>query len=113
MVPKVRERRIRNKYKGLVTIRLRGDQLHCRIPMLSRAHPWRSIRLGLGRSSNHFYHNMANHTCLARLLSANAQWAKDVSYAEPQFFNEAAKGQSPKVRSSFCELFGMSGSRLL
>ncbi|OSD00755.1 carbonic anhydrase [Trametes coccinea BRFM310] len=34
---------------------------------------------------------------LARLLSNNAQWAEDVEKAEPGFFAESAKGQSPKV----------------
>ncbi|EIW56303.1 carbonic anhydrase [Trametes versicolor FP-101664 SS1] len=34
---------------------------------------------------------------LARLLSNNAQWAEDVDRAEPGFFAQTAKGQSPKV----------------
>ncbi|KZT18507.1 carbonic anhydrase [Neolentinus lepideus HHB14362 ss-1] len=34
---------------------------------------------------------------LARLLSANAQWADDVARAEPGFFDAGAKGQAPKV----------------
>ncbi|KAI0633169.1 carbonic anhydrase [Trametes polyzona] len=34
---------------------------------------------------------------LARLLANNAQWAEDVEKAEPGFFAETAKGQSPKV----------------
>jgi carbonic anhydrase len=34
---------------------------------------------------------------LARLLRANSQWAKDVHAAEPRFFDDCAKGQSPSV----------------
>ncbi|EPQ50288.1 carbonic anhydrase [Gloeophyllum trabeum ATCC 11539] len=34
---------------------------------------------------------------LARLLSANAQWAEDVARAEPRFFDECAGGQVPKI----------------
>ncbi|KAF9454631.1 DNase I-like protein [Macrolepiota fuliginosa MF-IS2] len=32
---------------------------------------------------------------IERLLSSNAQWAEDVKLAEPDFFIESAKGQSP------------------
>jgi len=34
---------------------------------------------------------------LEKLLSVNFQWAKSVEAAEPGFFAESAKGQSPKV----------------
>ncbi|KIP01124.1 hypothetical protein PHLGIDRAFT_38394, partial [Phlebiopsis gigantea 11061_1 CR5-6] len=34
---------------------------------------------------------------LTRLLTSNAQWATDVSRVEPAFFEQCAKGQSPKV----------------
>ncbi|KAI0925969.1 hypothetical protein AcV5_008552 [Taiwanofungus camphoratus] len=40
---------------------------------------------------------MAHDPVLARLLANNAQWAADVDKAEPAFFAESAKGQSPKV----------------
>jgi len=39
----------------------------------------------------------SDYPVLARLLSSNAQWAKDVSAAYPTFFPTSAKGQSPKV----------------
>ncbi|KAF9053192.1 carbonic anhydrase [Panaeolus papilionaceus] len=32
---------------------------------------------------------------LKRMLAANAQWAEDVARAEPSFFEDSAKGQSP------------------
>jgi carbonic anhydrase len=35
---------------------------------------------------------------IQRMLTANAQWAEDVLQAEPSFFEESAKGQSPHVR---------------
>jgi len=38
---------------------------------------------------------------LARLFLSNAQWAKAVNTAEPGFFEQSVKGQSPKVRRSF------------
>lgn len=34
---------------------------------------------------------------LKRMLAANAQWAEDVARAEPSFFEDSAKGQSPHV----------------
>ncbi|KZV91359.1 carbonic anhydrase [Exidia glandulosa HHB12029] len=34
---------------------------------------------------------------LSRILSANAQWARDVSQVEPGFFEKSAQGQAPKV----------------
>ncbi|THH28308.1 hypothetical protein EUX98_g5872 [Antrodiella citrinella] len=34
---------------------------------------------------------------IARLLDSNATWASDVSHAEPTFFPESTKGQSPKM----------------
>ncbi|KAI0056984.1 carbonic anhydrase [Artomyces pyxidatus] len=36
-------------------------------------------------------------SAIARLFTANAQWADAVTHAEPGFFEESAKGQSPKV----------------
>ncbi|KAF8643859.1 hypothetical protein AX16_008875 [Volvariella volvacea WC 439] len=36
-----------------------------------------------------------HHLPLARLLSSNVQWAKDVQQVEPTFFAESAKGQTP------------------
>ena len=35
---------------------------------------------------------------LTRLLTSNAQWAADVARVEPTFFEQATKGQAPKVR---------------
>lgn len=35
---------------------------------------------------------------IQRLLTANAQWAQDVTRLEPNFFEQSAKGQSPHVR---------------
>lgn len=43
---------------------------------------------------------MSHFPALSRLLSANSQWATDVSKMEPEFFQESAKGQAPKVLSS-------------
>lgn len=39
----------------------------------------------------------AQHPAIARLLHANAQWARDVTRAEPAFFKNSAKGQTPKI----------------
>ncbi|GAW01294.1 carbonic anhydrase [Lentinula edodes] len=38
---------------------------------------------------------MSHHPAITQLLSANAQWAKDVEQLEPGFFKESAKGQAP------------------
>ena len=40
------------------------------------------------------------HAALQALLDSNAQWARDVDVAEPDFFQQSAKGQSPQVRPS-------------
>ena len=44
---------------------------------------------------------------IARIFTANSQWADAVSDAEPQFFQASAKGQSPKVRCPY--LYSSSG----
>lgn len=41
----------------------------------------------------------AAQSAVERLLGSNAQWAEDVKQAEPDFFTECAKGQSPHVLS--------------
>jgi carbonic anhydrase len=40
------------------------------------------------------------HAALQALLDSNAQWARDIDVAEPDFFQQSAKGQSPQVRPS-------------
>jgi hypothetical protein len=42
-----------------------------------------------------------DHPVLARLLSANEQWARDVEKAEPGFFQQMSKGQTPQVSTIF------------
>lgn len=37
------------------------------------------------------------HAALQALLDSNAQWARDVDAAEPDFFRQSAKGQSPQI----------------
>jgi hypothetical protein len=52
-----------------------------------------------------------NMSSLSHILSANAQWAKDVEQTEPGFFATSAKGQTPKVR--FITLFfDLAGARV-
>lgn len=42
---------------------------------------------------------MANpHPVLSRLLQSNAQWAEAAIWADPDYFKQGVKGQSPKVR---------------
>ena|ERR1700722_3406304 len=45
------------------------------------------------------------HKVLSDILSTNAQWAKDVELAEPGFFFNSTKGQSPKVPFFFSGFF--------
>ena len=47
----------------------------------------------------------ADHPVLARLLSSNAQWSRDVISVEPHFFELSAKGQAPKVCSQPIAVF--------
>lgn len=43
----------------------------------------------------------SDHPALARMLAANAQWARDVEQSEPGFFERISKGQAPQVFVSF------------
>ena len=47
---------------------------------------------------HHHHTSMPVDETLAKLFSANTQWADAVSTAEPGFFEQSAKGQFPKVR---------------
>ena len=40
-----------------------------------------------------------SHEVLARMLAANADWARGIESAHPGFFKKLAEGQSPQVRS--------------
>ncbi|KAJ7581128.1 carbonic anhydrase [Mycena floridula] len=40
---------------------------------------------------------MSPHTAVQNLFAANAKWASDVDHAEPQFFVQSTKGQSPSI----------------
>src|ERR1700722_11456176 len=59
---------------------------------------------------NHSNSNMTptttqQHKVLSDILSTNAQWAKDVELAEPGFFFNSPKGQSPQVPFFFFWFF--------
>lgn len=47
---------------------------------------------------HHHHYSISMDETLAKLFSANAQWAKAVTDAEPDFFERSAKAQYPKVR---------------
>lgn len=49
-------------------------------------------------SHHHRHHLTKMDAALAKIFVSNAQWAKAVNSAEPGFFEQSAKGQSPKVR---------------
>lgn len=46
----------------------------------------------------HQHHYKMMDAALAKIFSSNAQWVKAVNAAEPNFFSDSAKGQTPKVR---------------
>jgi len=50
---------------------------------------------------------MPQHPLIAQLHNVNKQWASDVINAEPEFFEESAKGQKPAIL-----WFGCSDSRV-
>lgn len=57
-------------------------------------HRARSTRMSAAGSSPHA---LTGANVIARLLSSNAQWARDVADSDSGFFDESAKGQQPKV----------------
>jgi hypothetical protein len=71
--------------------------------MVERRTGWQGVvgpvqphRLFISSSSLPFS-SMSQNAILARILSSNNQWAKDVEQSEPGFFANCAKGQAPKV----------------
>jgi hypothetical protein len=48
---------------------------------------------------HHQQYSTKMDAALAKIFVSNAQWVKAVSAAEPGFFEQSAKGQSPKVRA--------------
>jgi hypothetical protein len=51
------------------------------------------------RHQRHHQHRLTKmDAALAKIFVSNAQWVKAVNSAEPDFFEQSAKGQSPKVR---------------
>src|SRR5258708_9752625 len=54
--------------------------------------------------SSHLSHRHRQHhsykmdAALAKIFVSNSQWIKAVNTAEPGFFEQSAKGQSPKMR---------------
>jgi hypothetical protein len=48
---------------------------------------------------NH-HHSTSMDPALAKIFLSNSQWLKAVNATEPEFFEQSAKGQSPKVRVS-------------
>ena len=62
----------------------------------------RTVSLSLSSlhlSHRHQYYSTKMDAALAKLFVSNSQWVKAVNLAEPNFFKESAKKQSPKVRS--------------
>jgi hypothetical protein len=59
-----------------------------------------SFHLSSHRHQQHHQHNLTKmDAALAKIFVSNAQWVKAVDTAEPGFFEQSAKGQSPKVRA--------------
>ena len=48
----------------------------------------------------HHHHSTSMDPALAKIFLSNSQWLKAVNATEPEFFEQSAKGQSPKVRVS-------------
>jgi carbonic anhydrase len=66
----------------------------------ARAHPYRRApppARSTTTTTTSLPTEQMSHPALASLLRANAQWAGDVEKAEPGFFAQSAKGQTPSV----------------
>lgn len=49
---------------------------------------------------HYHHHSTSMDSALAKLFLSNAQWLDAVNTSEPGFFEQSAKGQSPKVRGA-------------
>jgi hypothetical protein len=49
---------------------------------------------------HHHHHSTSMDPALAKIFMSNSQWLNAVNAKEPEFFEQSAKGQSPKVRVS-------------
>lgn len=75
---------------------------------------YQSFHLSHRRQQHHQHHSTKMDAALAKLFVSNAQWVKAVNSAEPGFFEQSAKGQSPKVRTITTSLLpprGVVGGR--
>lgn len=78
---------------------------HLHVPTQAAAR--RAVSISVSFSSlyllrrHHQHHSTKMDAALAKIFVSNAQWVKAVSAAEPGFFEQSAKGQSPKVRAIY------------
>lgn len=74
------------------------------------------LHLSHRHQRHHQHHSTKMDAALAKIFVSNAQWVKAVNSAEPGFFEQSAKGQSPKVRAITTSLLpprGVVGGRYL
>jgi len=62
------------------------------------SHLYQSFHLSHRHQQQHQHHSTKMDAALAKIFVSNNQWVKAVNSAEPGFFEQSAKGQSPKVR---------------
>jgi hypothetical protein len=58
-----------------------------------------SLHLSHRHQQHHQHHSTKMDAALAKLFVSNSQWVKAVNSAEPGFFEQSAKKQTPKVRT--------------
>jgi hypothetical protein len=84
----------------VVTSPLLTRQLHVPTQTTLLSTPKRTVSpSSLHLSHRHQHHLTTMDAALAKIFVSNSQWVKAVNSAEPGFFEESAKGQTPKVRA--------------
>jgi len=86
----------------------RGFQVATQQTLLSPTPPNRRVSASslLYHIPRHYHHHQLHSSTqmdatLGKLFLSNSQWAAAVDSAEPDFFEQSAQGQSPKVRPFF------------
>lgn len=83
---------------ALVIVMQFKDALRVRVLLVSSVARYKKPRFLMGVDSHpSIIMPFSNHAPIVRILSANGQWAEDVKKAEPEFFQQTTKGQSPHV----------------
>jgi len=71
---------------------------------------YQSFHLSHCHQRHHQHHLTKMDAAVAKIFVSNNQWVNAVNSAEPGFFEQSAKGQSPKVRAITTSLLPPRGA---